>query len=128
MHGVLHARVRRAAQRKSHGGDERTAAMPAAVVEKQDHADAAEKEVEEGDRVEGAQTYGGIQPGQQHMQRGEQQGLRIGNLRPAPEHIGRPPGPFAARKRARQKLHLRIELGFGIPRDAHRAGQPGPSR
>ncbi len=102
--------------------------MPAAVAEEQDDAGSAEKEVGEGDDVEGAQADRPMCDGEQHMQRREQQRLRVGDLRPAGENIGRPPWPFAARHRARQKLHRRKELRFRIPWNGDGAGEPRPRR
>jgi hypothetical protein len=102
--------------------------MPTAVAEEQDYAQPAEKQIGEGHGVEGAQADRGLEHRQQQVQRREHERLRIGNLRPAGEDIGRPPWPFAARNRRRQELHLRIELRFRVPRDGDRAGQPRPGR
>ena len=109
---MLNARVGRAAERERHRGDQRTGRMPAAIVEEQDDAEAAEEQIGEGHGIEGAQADRGIGDRQQHMERREQERLRIGNLRPAGKDVGRPPRPFAPRKRAREKLHLREELRF----------------
>ena len=126
--GVLQPRIGGTAERERHRRHQRAAHVPAAVAKEQDDAEPAEKQIGEGDGVEGAQADGGIERRQHDMERREQQRLRIGNLRPAGEDVRRPPWPFAARDRRRQELHLRIELRFRVPRDGYRAGQPWPGR
>ena len=128
LDGVLHPGIGGAAERDRHRRHQRASRVPAAVAEEQDDADSAQEQIGEGHGIEGAQADRGFRRGEQRMQRGEHQRLRIGNLRPAGEDVGRPPRPFAARQRSGEELHLRKELRFRIPRDRHRAGEPRPGR
>ena len=125
---VLEARTGCAAKRKGERRHDRAARMPSAIAEEQNDADPAEAQIREDDGIEGAQADRGIEQREQHVQRRKHQRLRIGDLRPAGEHIGRPPGPFAVRDRGRQELQLRKELRFRVPRNRHAAREPGPGR
>ena len=126
--GMLQARIGGTGERKCHRGHQRPPGVPAAVAKEQDDADTAEKQIGEGHGVECAQADRGIERGKQHMQRREQQRLRIGDLSPAGKHIRRPPRPFAARQRAGEELHLGKELRLRIPRNRHRTRKPRPGR
>ena len=123
---MLDARARCAAEREGERRHHGAAGMPAAVAEEQDDADPAECQIGEDHRIEGPQADRRIERCEQHVQWREHQRLRIGYLRPAGEHVRRPPRPFAVRDRGREELHLREELRLGIPRDGDVAGEPGP--
>ena len=128
LRGVLDARIGRAAERKCERRHQRAARMPAAIAEEQDDSDAAQEQIDEGHGIEGAQADRWTDRRQGDMKRREQQRLRIGNLRPPGEDVGRPPRPFAARNRVCEELHLRKELRLRIPRDGDRPGKPRPGR
>src|ERR1043166_1689852 len=60
------------------------------------------------------------------MERREDQRLRIGDLWPAGEHVGRPQWRLAFVKRPREKLQFRLNLRLGVPRNRDRAREPRP--
>src|ERR1043166_10171129 len=60
------------------------------------------------------------------MERREDQRLRIGDLWPAGEHVGRPQWRLAFVERPREKLQFRLKLRLGGPRKRDRAREPRP--
>ena len=66
---MLNTRARGAAEGKGDCGNQRAARVPATVMEEQQNADPAEKQINECHRVEGAQPNIGVCKGEQNMQR-----------------------------------------------------------
>src|SRR5579871_591783 len=100
--------------------------MPAAVAEEQHDPEAASEQVREGDEIGRAKTRARAERRKDKMKRRKDQRLRIGNLRPAGEHVRSPERLFAARERGRKELQFGLELRLRIPRDGDRARKPGP--
>ena len=125
---MLQARIGRAAEREGERRDQRAGRMPAAIAKEQDDADAAEEQVSERHAVERDPARRRVEQRQQEIKRREDQRLRVGDLRPAREHVGRPERRLSGRQRARQEIDLRSELRLPVPRDRDRARQPGPCR
>ena len=78
-------------------------------------------------RIDGPQAGRGVEQGQQQEGRREDHRLRVGDLRMAAEHVGRPERRLAARQALRQELDLRLEVRLGVPGDGDAARQPGPA-
>src|SRR2546421_497325 len=85
-----------ASKGKSQSGDNGARGMPAAIVEEEKNPNATEEKIRKRQHIESAQPNSGMQKSPDHMQRREQERLRIGNHRPACEHVWRPPRPLAA--------------------------------
>jgi hypothetical protein len=100
--------------------------MPAAIAEKQQHADGTGEEIREGNEVDGAETRGRVERRQRQMERRQDERLRIGDLRPAGKHVRRPERRLAACERRRHELQLGLELRLGVPRNRDGAGKPWP--
>src|SRR5437763_16986226 len=62
------------------------------------------------------------------MQRREQERLRIGNQRPACEHVWRPPRPLAARNGRGEELQRGEGLRLRVPWNRDAAGEPWPGK
>ena len=122
---MLDARGRRAAERERQRGNERAAAGPAAIASVEDDGRAAKEQRGEGRGVGGAEIDARIDPRQCEVQRREQQRLRIGDLGSAREHVGGPQRRLAVCQRRGEETELRLELRLGVPRNRHRAGEPG---
>ena len=124
--GMLQPRSRRAAEREPERRHQRAGDMPAAVAEQQDDADAAEKQRREGHGVGGAEARPRVEPGERQMQGREQHRLRVGDLRPAGERIGRPQRRLPGGERGGEELQLRLDLRLGVPWNGDGARQPRP--
>src|SRR5690606_33503444 len=125
--GVLDARSGRAAEGEHQRGNQRAACVPAAVAEKQDDADPTEEEVGKGHRISRAEAGIRGQRGKKKVQGREDQGLRVGDLRPAREHVGGPERQLASGQRSGEELKLRQELRLRVPRNGDAAREPWPS-
>ena len=102
----------------------RTGDVPAAIAEEQDHAGAAGIEQHECQDVEQPRAWLWHQPGNDKMQRGKDQRLRIGDLWPAGKNVRRPERRLSGRERAREEGELRIELRGGVVGNFNGARQP----
>ena len=125
---VLDARRGRAAERKRQRRDQRAADVPAAVAKKQDDAGAAGIEQREHQDVGEPRAWVRDEQRRDEMEGGEDQRLRIGDLRPAGENVRRPERRLAGRERAGEEGELRIELRGGVVGNFDRARQPGPGQ
>ncbi len=122
---VLDARCCRAAERERQRRHQRAADMPAAVAEEQDHAGAAGVEQHEHQNVGEPRAWVRNEQRHNEMEGGEDQRLRIGDLRPAGKDVRRPERRLAGRERAGEECKLRIELRGGVVGNFDRARQPG---
>ena len=124
---VLDAPGHRGPVAEGQRGDQPAGPMPAPVAEPQHESRAGEEHAGQHGGVHRPQAGGAVDQRQRQERRGEDHRLRVGDLRMAAEHIGRPGRRVAARQALRQELDLRQEVRLGIPGDGHAAGQPGPA-
>ena len=122
---VLDAPRRRGAEREGERRHDAARRMPAAVAEEHQHREPAEREQRQHRHVERMEARVRREQRQQHHRR-EDQRLRIGDLRDAAEHVGRPERRLALMDGVGEELQLGLEQRLGVIGDRHRAGQPRP--
>jgi hypothetical protein len=124
---VLDAPGRGGAEGKHDGGDEAPRRMPGAIPEEGEQRRPAETQHGKRDGVEGPESGIGIDEREEEIGRGEDERLRVGDLRRPGEHVWRPERRLAGVNGLGQELQLRIEVRLGVPRDGDRPGQPRPA-
>ena len=124
---VLDAPRRRGAEHETECRHDPARRMPAAVAEVHQHRDAGEREQHQHCDVERVKARMRREQRQQRERR-EDQRLRIGDLRNAAEHVGRPERRLALMDRVGEELQLGLEQRLGVIRNGHRPGEPGPGQ